>query len=137
MARHQSQCGSDSELRERLKQLAAEYPRYGYELLHGMLKAEGLVVNEKKTYRIYREEKLQVRRKRRKRLLARDRVRMPMPEGTDHPREVIEADLAHVVRNRVEAAYARSDLFERRRMLMDDWARYLAEGAGEDLEPLE
>ena len=49
-------------LRERLKQLAAEYPRYGYELLHGMLKAEGLVVNEKKTYRIYREEKLQVRR---------------------------------------------------------------------------
>ena len=67
-------------LRERLKQLAAEYPRYGYELLHGMLKAEGLVVNEKKTYRIYREEKLQVRRKRRKRLLARDRVPMPIPE---------------------------------------------------------
>ena len=70
-------------LRERLKQLAAEYPRYGYELLHGMLKAEGLVVNEKKTYRIYREEKLQVRRKRRKRLLARDRVAMPTPEGAN------------------------------------------------------
>ena len=47
-------------------------------------------------------------------------------EETDHPREVIEAALAHVVRNRVEAAYARSDLFERRRRLMDDWARYLA-----------
>ncbi len=47
-------------------------------------------------------------------------------EETDHPREVIEAALAHVVRNRVEAAYARSDLFERRRVLMDDWARYLA-----------
>ena len=47
-------------------------------------------------------------------------------EETDHPREVIEAALAHVVRNRVEAAYARSDLFERRRILMDDWARYLA-----------
>ena len=44
---------------------------------------------------------------------------------TDHPREVIEAVLAHVVRNRVEAAYARSDLFERRRLLMDDWAAYL------------
>ena len=44
-------------------------------------------------------------------------------EETDHPREVIEAALAHVVRNRVEAAYARSDLFERRRRLMDDWAR--------------
>ena len=45
---------------------------------------------------------------------------------TDHPREVIEAALVHVVRNPVEAAYARSDLFERRRRLMDDWAGYLA-----------
>ena len=51
-------------------------------------------------------------------------------EETDQPREVIEAALAHVVRNRVEAAYARSDLFERRRVLMDDWARYLAQGIG-------
>ena len=47
-------------------------------------------------------------------------------EETDHPREVIEAALAHVVQNRAEAAYARSDLFERRRRLMDDWAAYLA-----------
>ena len=31
----------------------------------------------------------------------------------------------HVVQNKVEAAYARSDLFERRRLLMDDWAAYL------------
>ncbi len=46
-------------------------------------------------------------------------------EETDHPREVIEAALAHVVRNKVEAAYARSDLFERRRILMEDWSRYL------------
>ena len=47
-------------------------------------------------------------------------------EETDHPREVIEAALAHVVQNKVEAAYARSDLFERRRRLMDDWAAYVA-----------
>ena len=46
-------------------------------------------------------------------------------EETDHPREVIEAALAHVVTNEVEAAYARSDLFERRRRLMDDWSVYL------------
>ena len=46
-------------------------------------------------------------------------------EETDHAREVIEAALAHTVRNPVEAAYARSDLFERRRRLMDDWAAYL------------
>ena len=47
-------------------------------------------------------------------------------EETDHPREVVEAALAHVLRNKVEAAYRRSDLFERRRQLMDDWAAYLA-----------
>ena len=46
-------------------------------------------------------------------------------EETDHPREVIEAALAHMVQNKVEAAYARSDLFERRRHLMDDWASAL------------
>ena len=47
-------------------------------------------------------------------------------EETDHPREVVEAALAHVVRNKVEAAYRRTDLFERRRRLMDDWAAYVA-----------
>ena len=51
-------------------------------------------------------------------------------ERTDHPREVIEAALAHVVQNKVEAAYARSDLFERRRLLMDDWATYLGAATG-------
>ena len=37
--------------------------------------------------------------------------------GRNHPREVVEAALAHAVRNQTEAAYARSDLFERRRQL--------------------
>ena len=46
-------------------------------------------------------------------------------ERTHHPREVIEAALAHAVSNRTEAAYARSDLFERRRRLMDDWGAYI------------
>ena len=44
---------------------------------------------------------------------------------TDDPREVIDAALAHVVPNEVEAAHARSDLFERRRRLMANWADYL------------
>ena len=43
-------------------------------------------------------------------------------EETDHPREVAEAALAHKVRNQIEAAYRRTDLFDRRRRLMDDWA---------------
>ena len=56
-------------------------------------------------------------------------------EETDHPREVIEAALAHVVQNKVEAAYARSDLFERRRRLMDDWAAYLDRESRSDDSP--
>ena len=47
-------------------------------------------------------------------------------ERTSTPREVVEAALAHTVQNPTEAAYARSDLFERRRRLMDEWAAYLA-----------
>ena len=50
-------------------------------------------------------------------------------EETEHPREVAEAALAHVVRNPIEAAYRRSDLFERRRGLMDDWEAYLTGGS--------
>ena len=48
-------------------------------------------------------------------------------EETDYPREVAEAALAHAVQNQVEAAYRRTDLFERRRRLMDDWAVYIAD----------
>lgn len=46
-------------------------------------------------------------------------------ELTDTPREVCELALAHVNSDRVEAAYQRSDLFDRRRRLMQQWADYL------------
>ncbi len=47
-------------------------------------------------------------------------------EKTDVPREVCELALAHVNSDRVEAAYRRSDLFDRRRDLMNQWAAYVA-----------
>ncbi|KIN68450.1 Site-specific recombinase, phage integrase family [Sulfitobacter donghicola DSW-25 = KCTC 12864 = JCM 14565] len=47
-------------------------------------------------------------------------------EKTDTSREVAEAALAHGIKDASEAAYARSDLFEKRRALMDDWGSYLA-----------
>ena len=53
-------------------------------------------------------------------------------ERTSTPREVVEAALAHTIQNPTEAAYARSDLFERRRRLMNDWAAYLS-GAHEQV----
>lgn len=45
-------------------------------------------------------------------------------EQTNFPREVAEAALAHAVGDKVEAAYRRGDLFEKRRLMMDAWARY-------------
>ena len=46
---------------------------------------------------------------------------------TGVPREVAEACLAHTIRNQAEAAYARSDLLERRREVMEAWAGYCVE----------
>lgn len=54
-------------------------------------------------------------------------------EATAHPREVIEFALAHVIRDKAEAAYARSDLFHKRRLLMDDWSSYLTHDQDDDL----
>jgi len=68
----------DDALRTRLKQLAERYPRYGYPTLHDMLRAEGLVRNPKRTYRLYREQGLQVRSKKRKKL-RRPRVPLAVP----------------------------------------------------------
>lgn len=46
-------------------------------------------------------------------------------ETTQYPREVAEAALAHTVKNKAEAAYARGDLFAKRAKMMQDWADYL------------
>jgi len=46
-------------------------------------------------------------------------------ETTSHPREVIEHALAHQLKDKSEAAYARSDLLEKRRKLMEDWASFV------------
>jgi integrase len=44
-------------------------------------------------------------------------------EQTDHPREIVEAALAHVIGDKAEAAYVRGDAIEKRRALMTDWAK--------------
>ena len=80
--RYRAITGKDDALRKRLKALASEQSAYGYLLLHGLLKAEGLVVNKKRTYRIYTEEGLQVRTKRRKKL-TRPRQPMEVPSRTN------------------------------------------------------
>ena len=58
-------------------------------------------------------------------------------ESTQHPREVCERALAHSLESRVEAAYNRGDLLEKRRILMEDWSNFVegilsARSAGKD-----
>ena len=77
--RYQAHRAGETELRSRLLELARDYPRYGYLMLHSLLKTEKLVVNPKRTYRLYCEEGLQVRTKRRKKLV---RPRIPMTMST-------------------------------------------------------
>lgn len=55
-------------------------------------------------------------------------------ECTRCPKEVVEKALAHRVPNAVEAAYRRTDFFDRRRALMNKWAQHLASGKGK-VEP--
>lgn len=48
-------------------------------------------------------------------------------EATNHPREVVELALAHLISDKAEAAYARSDLFDKRKKVMSDWSSFLTE----------
>ena len=57
----------------------------------------------------------------------RSSFRVWAAERTTIPREVCEAALAHTIKDKAEAAYQRSDLFDRRRDLMERWAAYLSE----------
>jgi integrase len=57
-------------------------------------------------------------------------------ETTGFPHEVCEMALAHVIANKAEAAYRRGDLFEKRRKLMEAWARYCATPKTEKIVPL-
>jgi integrase len=53
-------------------------------------------------------------------------------ERTAYPREVVEMALAHTIGNKVEAAYRRGDLFEKRRQLMEAWGRFCTGNAATD-----
>jgi putative transposase len=78
--RYQSRRDPQTELRIRLRDLAATRIRYGYRRLTVMLRREGWRVNTKRVYRLYREEALQVRRK--KRVKSAAQARITLPEAT-------------------------------------------------------
>lgn len=69
----------DQPLRQRLRELAAQRPRFGYRRLHVLLRREGVMVNHKRVERLYREEGLAVRRRTRKRVARDGRGRAAAP----------------------------------------------------------
>ena len=52
-------------------------------------------------------------------------------EVSSFPRDVAEMALAHVIENKVEAAYRRGDLFAKRRKMMQEWANYVGKPQAE------
>lgn len=78
--RYRPKPNSDEELCGRLRELAAQHPRYGYRRLGALLRREGRQVNHKKVERLYRREGLAVRRRKRKRLARGARAAAPALE---------------------------------------------------------
>jgi putative transposase len=70
---------AEESLRQRLRELAAARPRFGYRRLHVLLRREGVIINHKRVERLYREEGLAVRRRRRKRVARDGRGRAALP----------------------------------------------------------
>ena len=71
----------DASIRARLRELAAIRRRFGYRRLHILLRREGIIMNHKKLRRLYREERLQVRRRGGRKRALGTRAPMTLPQG--------------------------------------------------------
>ena len=69
----------DEPLRAALREVATQRPRFGYRRLHVLLQRDGWRCNHKRVYRLYRAERLAVRRRRRRKLAAGCRILLPVP----------------------------------------------------------
>jgi len=79
--RYASQRPDDGALRQRLKELALERRRFGYRRLYILLRRDGVVLNHKKLYRLYREERLMVRKRGGRKRALGTRAPMAIPQG--------------------------------------------------------
>jgi putative transposase len=79
--RHTSTRPDDEPIRSRLRELASERRRFGYRRLGLLLGREGIVMNHKKLYRLYREERLMVRKRGGRKRALGTRAPMALPQG--------------------------------------------------------
>ena len=81
--RYKTTRADDAALRQRMKAIAHERRRFGYRRLHVLLKREGYVINHKKLFRLYREEKLAVRRRGGRKRAIGTRAPMMVPRASN------------------------------------------------------
>ncbi len=79
--RYVSRRGDGGVIRQRLKALAEERPRFGYRRLHDLIRREGFTVNHKRVYRLYCQDGLKVRCKKRKRVARARRQPLAPPKA--------------------------------------------------------
>ena len=79
--RHRRKRVDDPVVIERVKELASRRQRWGYRQLHRLARREGLIMNQKKFRRIYREQKLSLRLRKKSKQKTQPRVPMPAPTG--------------------------------------------------------
>jgi putative transposase len=79
--RYRNSRPDDAAVRTRLRELASVRRRFGYRRLHILLTREGIIMNHKKLRRLYREERLQVRRRGRRKRALGTRAPMALPQG--------------------------------------------------------
>ena len=79
--RYASRRPDDAAVRERLKELALERRRFGYRRLHILLRREGIELHHKKLFRLYREERLTVKRRGGRKRALGTRAPMTLPQG--------------------------------------------------------
>ena len=90
--RYRSKRADETSLKERLYELAIERPRFGYRRLHVLLRREELVLNLKKTHRLYRQANLHLRPKKRRRITSSVRV---MPTAATGVNQIWTMDFVH------------------------------------------
>ena len=81
--RYASRRPADEAIRKRLRELASERRRFGYRRLHILLRREGIEVNHKKLYRLYKEERLTVRKRGGRKRALGTRAPMTIPQGSN------------------------------------------------------
>ena len=81
--RYRRNRGDDGEVRVRLRALSAERRWFGYRRLHILLGREGVRINHRKLRRLYAEDRLQVRRRGRRKRALGTRAPMTLPQGAN------------------------------------------------------